>query len=109
MIIVLLFFIGSLVAFVFITRNVFILRDEVFDQKVFAYLKPHVTQTRNAFVLFFTFLGTHLFLIPANFLLSFYFIFIKKHRWYSIKIPVIALSSVALMFLLKNLFARHRP
>jgi len=38
-----------------------------------------------------------------------YFLFIKKHRWYSIKIPVIALSSLALMFFLKTLFGRHRP
>lgn len=109
MIIVLLVFVASLVAFVFITRKVFVLKDEVFDHKFFDYLEPHVTSTRNSIVLFFTFLGTHLFLIPANILLSVYFLFIRKHRWYSIKVPVIALSSLALMFLLKNLFSRHRP
>jgi membrane-associated phospholipid phosphatase len=109
MIIVLVIVIISLVAFVFITRKVFILKDEQFDYKVFAFLQTHISEKTNNVMLFFTFLGTHLFLIPANLVLIVYFLFIRKHRWYSIKIPVIALSSLALMFLLKNLFGRHRP
>jgi len=56
-----------------------------------------------------TFLGTHKFLIPANLALTAYFLFIKKHRWHSIKVASIALSSTAMMFLLKNIFSRHRP
>lgn len=60
-------------------------------------------------MLFFTFLGTHNFLIPANLLLIAYFLFIKKHKWYSIKIPAIALTSLGLMFGLKYLFGRPRP
>src|SRR5258705_4160146 len=86
-------FIFSLFAFIFITRNVFILKNEQFDYKVFDFLRSHVSPQNNSIMLFFTFLGTHLFLIPANFLLTIYFLFIKKHRWYSIKIPVIAVSS----------------
>ena len=109
MVIVLVIFIISLIAFVFITRKVFILKDEQFDYRVFGFLQSHVSEKTNNVMLFFTFLGTHLFLIPANLVLIVYFLFIKKHRWYSIKIPVIALSSLALMFLLKNLFGRHRP
>lgn len=109
LIIVMLVFIAALIGFIFITRNVFILRDEVFDHKVFTFLETHVSEKRNDVMLFFTFLGKHAFLIPANLALIIYFLFIKKHRWYSIKIPVIALSSLALMFLLKNLFGRQRP
>jgi undecaprenyl-diphosphatase len=109
MIIVLVVFVIALVAFVFITRNVFILKNEEFDHKVFAFLEPYVTSSRNSVVLFFTFLGTHIFLIPANILLIIYFLFIRRHRWYSIKVPVISLSSLALMFILKNAFGRHRP
>ncbi len=109
MIIVLAIFLASLIGFVFITRNVFILKNEEFDFRVFDFLEPYVSNARNSIVLFFTFLGTHIFLIPANLILIIYFLFIKKHRWYSIKIPVIALSSLALMVLLKNLFGRHRP
>jgi len=105
----LIIFILSLVAFVFITRNVFVLKNEEFDYKVFHFLEPYVSKTRNSIVQFFTFLGTHIFLIPANFLLIIYFLFIRKHRWYSIRIPVIALTSLGLMTLLKNLFGRSRP
>jgi undecaprenyl-diphosphatase len=56
-----------------------------------------------------TFLGKHEFLIPANLVLIAYFLFIRRHRWYSIKVPAIALSSLALMYVLKNLFGRERP
>ena len=108
-IILLIVFVIALVAFVFITRKVFVLKDEVFDYKVFDFLRDHVSEKRNNVMLFFTFLGTHLFLIPANLVLIVYFLFIKKHKWYSIKIPVIAITSLLLMFLLKNLFGRHRP
>lgn len=109
MIIVLVIFVVALIAFIFITRNVFVVKDEVFDHKVFEFLEPHVTDRRSELVQFFTFLGTHIFLIPANFVLIIYFLFIRRHRWYSIKVPVIALSSLALMVLLKNLFGRQRP
>jgi membrane-associated phospholipid phosphatase len=109
LIVVLVIFVLALIAFIFITRNVFYLKNEEFDYQVFSFLKSHVSNTNNNIMLFFTFLGTHLFLIPANLVLIIYFLFIKKHRWYSIKIPVIALSSLALMFFLKNLFGRHRP
>src|SRR5258705_7797394 len=109
MIVVLVVFIFSLVAFILITRHVFILKNEQFDYRVFAFLKNHVSSRNNEVMLFFTFLGTHIFLIPANIVLIVFFLFIKKHKWYSIKIPSIALSSMALMFSLKGLFGRHRP
>lgn len=38
-----------------------------------------------------------------------YFLLVKKNKWYSIKIPAVALSSLALMFGLKYLFNRPRP
>lgn len=102
-------FVICLVSFILITRHIFILKDEQFDYRVFDMLRSHVSKTNNSIMLFFTFLGTHIFLIPANIVLIIYFLFVKKHRWYSIKIPVIALSSLGLMFLLKTLFGRQRP
>lgn len=109
MIVILVIFILSLVTFVLVTRHIFVLKDQDFDYRVFSFLKTHVSEKNNDIMLFFTFLGTHVFLIPANFVLIFFFLFIKKHRWYSIRIPAIALSSLALMFILKNLFGRQRP
>lgn len=60
-------------------------------------------------MLLFSFLGSNHFMIPANIILISYFIFFKKHRWYSIKVPVVALSSFVMMSLLKYIFHRPRP
>jgi membrane-associated phospholipid phosphatase len=109
MIAVLSIFMLSLIAFVYLVRRVFVLGNNAFDQKVFDYLQNYVTPLNNKIMTVFTYLGKHEFLIPANLVLIAYFLFIRKHRWYSIKIPAIALSSLALMFLLKNLFGRERP
>jgi undecaprenyl-diphosphatase len=109
MTIVLVLFVIALTAFVYITRRVFVLNKTKLDTNVFNYLQAHVSERNNDIMEVFTFLGTHQFLIPANLSLIAYFLFIKKHKWYSIKIPAIALSSLGLMFLLKGLFDRERP
>src|SRR6059058_2424101 len=109
MTIVLCLFVVALTAFVYITRRVFVLNKNKLDTNVFNYLKTHVSERNNEIMEVFTFLGTHLFLIPANLSLIAYFLFIKKRKWHSIKIPAIALSSLGLMFLLKGLFDRPRP
>jgi membrane-associated phospholipid phosphatase len=108
-IIVAALFLGAFTGFVFMVRRVFHLRDTELDFRVFNYLSQHVNETNNSIMQGITFLGKHEFLIPANLFLIFYFLVVKKHKWYSIKVPAIALSSLALMFLLKNLFGRERP
>ncbi len=79
------------------------------DLAIFDKLQPHVTPARNRIMLFITFLGKHQFLIPANLLLIVYFLFVARQNWFSIRIATIALSSLVLMLLLKNLFRRRRP
>lgn len=108
MAIVLALFSGALVAVVFITRRIFIHNKVEFDHRVFDYLQQHVSERNNEIMLFFTFLGKHDFLIPANLVMIAYFLG-KRHRWYSIKIPAIAISSLGLMFGLKHFFNRPRP
>lgn len=109
MAIVLVIFLLALIAFIVIVRHIFVMKDEHFDDRVFTYLSSLVSPRNNGIMLFFTELGKHTFLIPANIVLIIFFLFIRRHRWYSIKVPAIALSSLALMFLLKNLFDRPRP
>jgi undecaprenyl-diphosphatase len=109
MLMVLGIFFVSLFLFVYLVRSVFYLKNNDFDQAVFDALIPFVSERNNDIMQFFTFLGTHEFLIPANLLLIGYFLFIKKHKWYSIKIPSIALTSLLLMFVLKHSFGRERP
>lgn len=102
-------FTGALVLFVYMVRRVFILRNNNFDDSVFRSLEPYVNETNNRLMLGVTFLGRHEFLIPANLVLIFWFLVVRRHRWYSIRVPAVALSSLGLMFVLKNLFGRQRP
>ena len=93
---------------------VFILRKPMrkykpIDMAIFDRIKPSVNPGRNRLMLFFTFLGKHQFLIPANLILIFYFLFVARQTWFSIRILAISLSSLLLMLLLKRLFQRKRP
>lgn len=108
MIIVVSLFVVALSAFLFVARRVFVLRSTEFDFQVFGFLENYVSDRNSAIMNAFTFLGKHDFLIPANLVLIAFFLF-RKHKWYSIKVPAIALSSLGLMFVLKNLFNRPRP
>lgn len=108
-IILLSVFSAALFAFFSIAKMIFTEKKETFDQHGFHFLANYVSDINTNVMQVFTFLGTHLFLIPANLVLIAYFLFIKKHRWYSIKVPVVALSSLLLMFILKSIFHRDRP
>ena len=109
LIIVLLLFLASVIAFAFLVNRIFRLGKEDFDFSVFRFLDRFVTDSNTEVMSFITFFATHTFLIPANFILIAYFLFIKRHRWYSIKVPVVALGSVTMMSLLKLFFSRPRP
>lgn len=79
------------------------------DLMIFDKIKPKVNSINNKIMLFITFLGKHQFLIPANLILIFYFILVKKQTWFSIRVITIAVSSLVLMILLKQVFQRKRP
>src|SRR3990170_6039239 len=79
------------------------------DMLIFDRLQPWTHPQKSKIMLFITFLGKHQFLIPANLLLIFYFLFAAHQNWFSIRIITIALSSLVLMLLLKYLFQRKRP
>jgi len=79
------------------------------DMLIFDKIKPGVNAINNKIMLFITFLGKHQFLIPANLFLISYFLLVKKQNWFSIRVITIAISSLVLMLLLKQLFQRKRP
>lgn len=99
----------ALISFILIARMVFAGNTTAFDNKGFNFVASYVSNLNTTIMNFFTFLGTHSFLIPANLCLTAWFLFVKKRRWNSIKIPAIAISSLLLMFLLKTIFKRNRP
>jgi len=109
LVIILVLFVLSFFVFVFIVRRIFWQKKDEFDFAVFDFIRPLISELRTDTMEFVTFLGTHTFLVPMNFLLIGYFLFIKRHRWYSITIPVVSLGGLSLMSILKNLFGRARP
>jgi len=84
-------------------------RHKRIDLKVFEMVNSFTNQRNTAIMSGFTQLGKHKFLVPANLSLIFYFLFIRKHTWFSIRIATLALSSLGLMLVLKHLFKRKRP
>lgn len=109
LLIVLVLFIFAFILFSLLAYSVLKLGHDQFDFVVFEKVSSLESDGTTRFMQFITFLGNHKFLIPANLLLIAYFLFIKKRKWYSIKVPVIAIGGVLLMFVLKNLFNRPRP
>jgi membrane-associated phospholipid phosphatase len=109
LIVVLALFICALLGFIFIAYRIFNLQNDHFDFVVFDHLEGIVNEPFTRFMQGITFLGNHQFLIPANLLLIVYFLFVKNRRWYSVKVPVIALGGVLLMYILKQIFNRSRP
>ena len=109
LIIVLVLFIAAMIIFSIFAYRVLRWQNHEFDFLVFDKVAVLVNPVTTSFIQGVTFLGNHNFLVPVNLLLIVYFFFIKKHKWYSIKVPVIALGGLLLMTLLKQLFNRPRP
>ena len=106
---VIVLFVFVIIIFTVVAYRVFKLQYGQFDLYVFDQVAHLITPTMTGLMEFVTFFGSHIFLIPANIALAIYFLFIKKHKWYSIKVPVVAIGGVSLLFLLKDLFGRPRP
>ncbi len=79
------------------------------DAAAFAFSKDIASPFIDQLIKFITFFASRQFLTPAALLLVAYFVFVRKHRWYSLKVPVIALGSITLNLVLKFFFDRPRP
>jgi len=108
MLLSLVLFAAGIAVLVFLSRKQ-LRKYKHIDLAIFDRLQPLVNLQHDRIMLFFTFLGKHQFLIPANLFIIFYFLVISKHSWFSIRSAAIALSSLVLMLLLKFLFRRKRP
>jgi undecaprenyl-diphosphatase len=98
----------SLAAFTFIAGEIVLEGNNFFDVKVIhafdLITSPALTKT----ALIITVFGSGLFLIPAYSFIIFYFLR-NKRKQYAVMIGAIALSSLLLGLLLKELFHRPRP
>ena len=109
LLIIWLLFLVCILVFAVTAYRTFLLERDDIDTSVFNFLATHVSDRNTEILEVITFLGNHNFLIPANLILIAYFLFIKKHKWYSIKFPVVAIGGVTIMSLLKQIFNRPRP
>src|SRR5690348_9252700 len=103
LIIVLILFLFSLISLGFIINSIFGLENTNFDLRVFAAIQPYITDTNTRIMRFITFFGTGEFLVSANIIIALFFL-LKKHRWYSLSVPVVSLGSFIVMSSAKNLF-----
>jgi undecaprenyl-diphosphatase len=101
-------FSGAIAIIVFLARRP-LRKYKPVDMGIFEKLNFLTSPFNNRVMLGITFLGKHQFLVPANLVLIFYFSLVSHQNWFSIRVTVIALSSLVLMFLLKYLFKRKRP
>ncbi|MEP7258286.1 MAG: phosphatase PAP2 family protein [Flavitalea sp.] len=99
----------SLTGFSYLVYSVFSLQNNQLDIYVFNRIAPHITETNTRIMLFFTFLGSREFLMPANIVLALYFLFPRRSLRWVVAVPVIALGAVAVNLLLKYYFLRPRP
>ncbi len=109
LIIVLVAFFISFFTMVYIIRRIFFYKKEVMDHRVFEFLSGYVSDTTTAIMNFFTFFGGQYFLIPANLLLIGWAFYNNRDKWFGIRVASLSVSSLLLMFSLKQFFNRPRP
>ena len=100
-----------LVVFLFwrITDEIVLEQENSLDSVVFGFLSHYTNPSTTKMMLLFTFFGSTKFLLPAYILLAGFFLFFKRSRFHSISVAAVGLTSIGLLFLLKNIFHRHRP
>lgn len=102
-------FLVSLVVFVLIWRKFIHLDEDHLDYQVFQWLQQYISGPGTAFFNIITFLASRYFLMVACLILTVYFLFIRKHKWFSVKIPVVAIGGISINVLMKQFFQRPRP
>ncbi|WMJ73783.1 phosphatase PAP2 family protein [Cytophagaceae bacterium ABcell3] len=81
----------------------------VFDKRVFEWIESWSGPGMTTFMEIVTVLANRNFIIAASVILILYFLFIRKHKWFSMKIPVVALGCITLNIILKEMIGRARP
>ncbi|WP_018614405.1 phosphatase PAP2 family protein [Segetibacter koreensis] len=98
-----------LLVFLFITDEIVLEHETAFDNSVFQFLHSYTTTDVTNKMIFLTFFGSTKFLLPAYSLLVLYFLLFKKNTIRSFNIAAIGLGCDALLFIMKDIFKRHRP
>lgn len=81
----------------------------VWDEKVFIYVRSHQSAFVSGLMKVFTFIGSAWVLVPAYLLLMAWAFYSLRNKWLTLHIFIIAVSSLLMMLMLKNIFKRQRP
>jgi membrane-associated phospholipid phosphatase len=103
--------VGTAAVLVFLLLGRQVLGDGQLSFDVGAYHWSHrfLGEANLRWVKIITFLATAKFITGAALLLIGYFLVVREHRWYSLRVPVVALGSISLNLLLKAFYHRPRP
>lgn len=104
-----IFFLLTVFLFWYITDEIVIEQQGSFDNSIFKILSQYTSPATTRVMLIFTFFGSTKFLLPAYILLAGFYLFYRRNKLQSISVAAVGLSSIALLFILKNIFHRHRP
>ena len=101
-------FLLALFAFSFIVHEALYEREDIFDKNVIQFFSTHSSQAFIEVMKRITFFGSTSFLFPAYVVLIAWHIS-KRRSQYAIDITVIAVTSMSMMFAIKQFFHRQRP
>ena len=102
-------FLLTLFIFWLIAGEIVLEHESGFDTFIFHKLAAITSPSLTKVMLFFTFLGSSEFLLPAYILITLYYLFFKKNSKLTLNVSAIGLTSTALLFLFKHIFQRARP
>ncbi|QCR23241.1 phosphatase PAP2 family protein [Pontibacter sp. SGAir0037] len=102
-------FIASIVIFLYLSSEIRAGDEVGMDEAAFQFAQDISSPGFTRFIEFITFFASRQFLTPAALLLLCYFLFVRKHKWYSLRVPVVALGSSTLNVVMKFFFDRDRP
>jgi undecaprenyl-diphosphatase len=99
----------GVVFFLAVSREVFDQDAARFDAQAFRWVRQLLGPERQKWIETITFLASRNFITALALGLIAWFLFRRRHRWYSLLIPVVALGSISLNLVLKNFYNRPRP
>lgn len=100
--------IAGVVGFLALGREVFDQDAATFDAAAFQWAR-RLLGPKQQWVEAVTFFASRNFITVAGLLLIGWFLVVRRHRWYSLLIPVVALGSITLNLVLKSFYNRPRP
>jgi len=109
LIVLVVIFLLTIGLFTFIADEIVSEHETGFDNWGFDQLASIRSPGTTKLMLFFTFIGSRAFLLPAYIILTLYYFFFKRNTSKTLNVISIGISSSVLLFLFKDIFKRHRP